>query len=200
MEKKMLRRALVDVDDTIADTQKMLIHKVSEDTGHKFVFEEMDRDYREGDGEHTKIWREAVWNILKQPDVMVTVAPSKGALDAIIKLNNGGVQPDIVTARKEILAEATGEWLESHGFAHHIHQRPIREDGESGVEFKLRVARENAYDVAFDDTYDIAIALAGVIPVVYMINKPWNLDHDTPDNIERVDSFAEGVDLYLNAT
>jgi uncharacterized HAD superfamily protein len=194
-----IKRALVDIDDTIADTQKMLIEKVSENTGHKYVFEEMDRDYREGDGEHTKLWREAVWDILKRPDVMITVSPSKGALEAIVELGNNGVDPDIVTARKQILADATGEWLETHGFAHHIHQRPIREDGESGVEFKLRVARENNYDVAFDDTYDVAVALADIIPTVYLIHKPWNDGHPLKENMIRVNSFSEGVRHYLDA-
>ncbi len=191
---------LVDVDDTIAETQRLLIEHINAELDADYRFENMDRRYREDLDDDTRQWTEAVWDALKKPDLMQTMEPSNGALTAMDKLVRYSFEPHIVTARKKLLFEPTKNWLKQHGFHHYYEYMHPRRDGESGVEFKLRVAREVGFVAGFDDTYEVVVALAEVIPEMFLINKPWNrgVDCPLPDNVYRVDSFSDGAHRLIN--
>lgn len=191
----MSKAVLCDVDDTIAETQRLLIEYINGKLGTDYRFEEMDRRYREDLDDETRQWTEAVWDTLKRPDVMQRMEPSEGALEAMEDLARIGFEPHIVTARKEILFEATKNWLKNHGFDEYYKYMHPRQPGESGVEFKIRVAREVGFVAGFDDTYEVAVALAEHIPTIYLIDKPWNrgVECPLPSNVVRVESFDYGV-------
>lgn len=191
----MSKAVLIDVDDTIAETQRLLIEHINSQLGADYRFEEMDRRYREDLDDDTRQWTEAVWDTLKRPDVMQQMLPSEGALQAMEDLTVIGFEPHIVTARKEILFEATKNWLKTYGFDEYYKFIHPRQPDESGVEFKIRIAREVEFVAGFDDTYEVAVALAEHIPTMYLIDKPWNRGDDCPlpDNVVRVESFDYGV-------
>lgn len=197
-----MQPVLVDVDDTIAETQRLLIEHINAELGTDYRFENMDRRYREDLDDETRQWTEAVWAALKQPKLMQTMAPSENAIEAMETMVDFGYSPHIVTARKKLLFEATKNWLKDNGFHQYYEFMHPRRDGESGVEFKLRVAREVGFVAGFDDTYEVVVALSEVIPTMYLIDKPWNRGGDCPlpNNVIRVPSFEFGVRRLIGVT
>lgn len=192
----MTNRVLVDLDDTLSDTQVVLIREVARLTGHTFKFDEMTRAHREKEIEP---WGGGVREVLKNPDVMLTCQPSHLALEGLSLLRAGGFETHIVSSRQEPLHEATAAWLDQHGFAKYVSAIHPRLNGEGGNSFKVRIAREQEFLAAFDDTFEVVVALADVVPTVYMIDKPWNRGHDEelPSNVKRVESFYDGVEEFL---
>lgn len=189
-------RVLVDVDDTISETQHVLIREVNRRLGTNFTFKEMTRAHRE---KEIPAWGEGVREVLSDPDTMLTCQPSCGALEALKSLCKAGFEAHIVSSRQEPLHDATAAWLKLHGFADHVSHIHPRSGSEGGTDFKVRIAREQNFVAAFDDTFEVAVALADVVPLVHLIDKPWNRGHDEelPDNVVRVDDFASGVDEFL---
>lgn len=189
---------LIDVDDTVAETQVFLLEKINALTGGSFAFEGMTRAHRENAPEH-KTWNENVWALMKQPDEWEVIEPSPGAVDAFLDLVHEGVIPHIVTARKSPMFKVTDRWLKANGFWNYDLKVHRRRDTEKGWAFKCRVADEVGFDAAFEDTLDVALELAKHVKTVYLINKPWNVFDELPSNIVRVDSFAYGVEYYLDS-
>lgn len=191
-------KVLVDVDDTIADTQHVLIEQVNGRLGTSFTFDAMTREHREKEIEG---WAKTVREILTEPEVMLTTKPSEGALEAFRFLVSSGYEAHIVSSRQEPLHDATAKWLHLHGFARHIHRIHPRPTSERGADFKVRIAKEQGFSAAFDDTFDVVVALTAVVPSVYLIDKPWNRGHDDelPPNAIRVEDFSHGVTDFLMA-
>jgi uncharacterized HAD superfamily protein len=201
-------KVLIDVDDTISETQTVLLKHINEELGADFTYDEMTRAHRAKEFAHNadsktvqrvEKWGNAVRGLLKRPDVMATCEPCEGALDAMIDLYWSGYDLHIVSSRQDPLHRTTEEWLIKHGFRNFIEQIHPRPSDERGTDFKVRVAREQRFGLAFDDTFEVCAALAEVVPVVYLIDRPWNRGHDDelPDNVTRVDSFQDGVRHYL---
>lgn len=191
---------LVDVDDTVAETQHFLIEKINGLLGGHYTFESMTRGHRENDPEFQE-WNENVWALMKQPDEWELIEPSPGAVEGFEQLLENDVKPHIVTARKSGLFAVTDRWLKRFGFYFAGIEVHRRGDNERGGEFKCRVADEVGFDAAFEDTLDVALELAKHVNTVYLIDKPWNVFPEdlTPPNIVRVGSFADGVERYLDA-
>lgn len=188
---------LIDVDDTVAETQVFLLEKINNLSGGSFTFEGMTRAHRENAPEHDD-WNQAVWALMKQPDEWIVIKPSPGAVDAVGRLRGAGVRNHIVTARKSHMFSVTDRWLREHEFDPCIFKVHRRGDAEEGAEFKCRVADEVGFDAAFEDTLDVALELSKHVPKVFLIDKPWNRNHDLPTNVIRVGSFAEGVERFLS--
>lgn len=184
--------ALIDVDDTIAETQALFIEETNRRHGTTYAFDKMTRAYRENTAD--QFWDDAVHTLLKEPEVMSRCVPSDGALSGIVTLLEAGWHNHIVTARKADLQTTTETWLSDRGFWNSVHKYHVRGD-ERGAEFKVRVAEEVGFDAAFDDTLEIALALAPVVETVYLIDKPWNrgFDDELPNNIVRVGNFLAGA-------
>ena len=126
------------------------------------------------------------------------IKPYSFALNALKQLHNAGHSIHIASSRKENLHKVTEDWLHEHGFADYIHHIHPRYSEHKGKEFKVKTVIENNITIAFDDTWDVAEALAEADVRVYLIHKPWNKDEQLPKNIIRVDNFAEGVKMFLN--
>lgn len=193
-------RAMIDVDDTIADTQVFLLEEINKTVATPFLFDEMTREHRE-DNDHLDYGKK-VWEILKQPQLMAQVKPYPSALDSMWDLWLSGWDLHIVSSRQEPLHTCTRQWLKDHGFESIIEKIHPRPTYTKGSKFKVDVAREVGFTVAFDDTFDVCVTLAAVVPKVYMIDKPWNrgYDDELPNNVIRVNAFTEGVSELLNET
>lgn len=198
-------KVLVDVDDTIAATQKHMLAEVNSQFGRKYVWEQMDRSMRE---KHDHDYGELVWKILNQPDTMGAVSPLPNSLEAMEALHNAGHEIHIVSARKEMLHKVTEDWLQAHGFVDYIeriHPRPAvgkttTESLKNGRYWKRSIAEEIGFAAAFDDTFDVCLELGQVPDLsVYMIDKPWNrgYDEELPESVVRYGDFKEAVDHFL---
>lgn len=188
------KTVLIDIDDTLADTQTHILQYVNSSSKRHYGREEISRDFREGkSGEYTFL----VKQFLNNPDLVAQILPYRDALDAIQKLHQNNYAIHIVSARKENLYNTTLAWLNQHGFAdfiHHVHPRPNLSRGHV---FKAKVARAINPAAAFEDTYNVALALAREVPRIYLINKPWNLTEPIPANVVREPSFSDSVKDFL---
>lgn len=192
-----MESVLVDVDDTIAATQKHLLVEVNSQFGKTYVWDQMDRNMRE---KHDHDYGQLVWEILNQPDRMVSIEPLPGALKAMERLHAADYEIHIVSARRELLHKVTEDWLQEHGFADYIERIHPRPGAGNGRVWKRGVAEQMGFVAAFDDTFDVCVELGKVPELeVYMIDKPWNrgYDEELPVRVGRYRDFEEAVDSFL---
>lgn len=185
---------LVDLDDTLADTQVAMLRYINARGARQFTFAELTREHRE---QEVAGYDELVNEFLRQPELVRQTAPYDDAREAIRQLHAAGLAIHIVSARREILHGVTDEWLGEHGFARYVTEIHRRSSHTKGRDFKRLVSEKIHPIAAFDDTYDVAETLAATGVPVYLIDKPWNQEERLPAGITRVPSFAAGVHKFL---
>lgn len=188
---------IVDIDDTIADTQAAIIDFIFRRTGERVplgYFTEAVRRSRSGE------YDGLVTEFLSTPEAVRDVAPLADARQALERLHAGGYRVHIMSSRAEPLHHVTEKWLKDNGFAdsvHEIHPRPV---SEPSSEYKRRLADRLKPAAIFEDAYDIAASLASAGITSYLITRPWNESRTKlPGGVTRVDSFSEGVERFLGA-
>jgi len=187
----------VDVDDTIADTQRHVLRHINAGREQPYIYDKLDRSFREGNNAG-KEYDDAVQELLR-PEIMTETAPLAGALAAMERLHDAGYEVHIVSARREPLHDTTEEWLAKHGFADFVERIHRRSANLKGKAFKRQLAEQVKPAALFDDTLDVALELADTIDAIYLIDKPWNNDAGLtlPHNVVRTDDFAAAVDAFL---
>lgn len=186
---------LVDIDDTISQTQRVLLEHVNKVSSQKYLFDELTRKFRE---DKRSEYDQLVQPILEQADIILQTAPYIDALEGMKKLKHAGYDIHIASSRKENLHETTKDWLKLHGFIDFVSRIHPRSSEQKGNMFKISAAKTVGARAAFDDTLEVVNALADVVPVVYLIDQPWNRDSgELPPNVTRVKSFSNGVDIFL---
>lgn len=187
----------VDIDDTISDTLNHILSVVNDTHKTNYTPEDQTLERREGGDEE---YENRIKQVLGQADAISQTKPYADALDAMKQLHEAGYEIHIVSSRKENLHQVTQQWLVDHGFADYIDRIHPRDNALSGNKFKRQTAQAIQPVAAFDDTYDVAAAMAEEGTEVYLIDKPWN-NHPSikpTANITRVPSFSEGVKLFLS--
>jgi uncharacterized HAD superfamily protein len=132
-----------------------------------------------------------------KPEKVFEVKPDPAAAKYMRLLYESGYSIHICSSRKENLFRATIEWLQKEGFWQYIDVSHTRSSSQKGPEYKVEVARKTNPVAAFDDTLDVIEALASVVPVLYMIDKPWNQTDKLPKNVTRSKDFAHAVATFL---
>lgn len=201
MDKRLQKNVLVDVDDTISDTQRHILEWMAEQGAH-YEFEQITRDFRERgrdtDPEYERLIRHA---LDENPELLAATKPYDDALLAFRELRDYDFTIHIVSSRQTPLHDVTAQWIRDHGFLPHVEQIHPRPPGVKGNAFKRSIADEQLFVAAFDDTFEVCTELAAADPgcQVYLIDKPWNRGYDSelPRNVKRVDSFSAGVDDLL---
>ncbi len=187
---------LVDIDDTIADAQTVLLEHVNRVSPVKYRLEDLTRASRErNDNDYNRL----VAQLLRQPDIIGSYLPFADAAAAMKKLHQAGFEIHIASSRKEVLHEVTIQWLRRHGFADFVTRVHPRSSLSRGHEFKVEAATSVNAVAAFDDTFNVVEALSAAVPVVYLIERPWNHGETTPVNVKRAGSFAAAVDDFLTS-
>ena len=185
---------LIDIDDTLADSQTVLLEHVNRVSSRPYTLSYLTQASREDDDDE---YNKHVRELLRRPEIVASYQPFYDALQAVTRLHAAGYAVHICSSRKENLHETTTDWLAEHGFAPFIAKVHPRMSINRGHDFKVSVARSVQAVVAFDDTYEVVVALSQVVPTVYLIERPWNQDGDTPDNVTRHTSFATAVFDFL---
>lgn len=185
---------LVDIDDTISDSQTVILEHVNRLSPIRYRQEDLTRASREQDNNH---YNRLVAHLLKQPDIIGSYLPFADAAAAMKKLHQAGFEIHIASSRKEVLHEVTIQWLRRHGFADFVTRVHPRSSLSRGHEFKVKAAASVNAVAAFDDTYDVVEALSAAVPIVYLIDRPWNHGEATPVNVKRAGSFAIAVDDFI---
>ncbi len=186
---------IVDIDDTISQTQRTYLEHVNRISPRPYAYELLTRESREVDGND---YDTLVKQVMRNPAVVKSTVPYEDALDAVKRLHAAGVQIHIASSRKEDLHDVTLDWLAMHGFIDFVARVHGRLGSVSGNDFKVQAALACGAVAAFDDTYEVALAFAGVVPEVYLLDRPWNQSGSLPQNVIRSPGFGEAVDLFLS--
>ena len=187
---------LVDIDDTLADTQTQLLGYVNARASRRYAFNELTNEFRQGIGPG-KEYDDLVTFAMRDPALIARAEPFDGALEAMKKLKEAGHEVHIASSRREILHGITKDWLKRHGFIKYIDGIHPRSSDKGGGEFKIFTARKLGTAAAFDDTYEVAAALAAEGVKVYLIEKPWNRLEPLLPNMELAAGFDAAVDDFL---
>ncbi len=190
----MKKAVLVDIDDTLADTQVKLIEHANKMGGRQYTYHEMTREFRE---KEVPEWADLVSDFLEQPELMEAVEPYADAIEAMKELHAAGYEIHIASSRKENLHSATVNWLAKHGLADYVDTIHGRFASQRGHAFKVESASKARAVAAFDDTLKVVQVLAKVVPTVYLIDRPWNQTKKLPANVVRSGSFADAVQSFL---
>src|SRR5437588_4257029 len=130
----MNKSVLVDIDDTLSETQVEILKYINSKSEREYIWDELTREFREGkDPEYQKLVQE----YLLQPELVGATLPYKDALDAIKKLHKNGYEIHIASSRKEMLHETTLTWLEKHGIINYIEKVHPRTSNKNDKDFKV---------------------------------------------------------------
>lgn len=195
--RRQRQAVLVDIDDTIADTQAAIIDFIFRRTGQRVPLEYFTEAVRRNRfGEYDGL----ITEFLNTPEAVRDVAPLADARQALKRLHAGGYRIHIMSSRAEPLHRVTEKWFKDHGFADSVHEIHPRSVSVPSSEYKRQVVDRIKPAAAFDDAYDIAVSLASAGVAAYLITRPWNAQRTKlPSGVTRVDSFAEGVECFLKA-
>jgi phosphoglycolate phosphatase-like HAD superfamily hydrolase len=186
---------MVDVDDTIADTQHAFIaYLEATGRGGQYTYAGITRAMRENHDAH---YRELVWEFLTHSGTLANLRPLPGCLAALRRLVGAGYAVHITTSRTIEASQLTRNWLEHHGVAElatAVHLRPA-EATRNG--FKVDMALAIKAVAAFDDAYDAALALAEANVWTYLLTRPWNAKEPLPAGAQRAASFPGAVTQLL---
>jgi len=187
---KSMKTVLIDIDDTLANTNATLLKFVNESSGHNYKYEQITRAMREDPSSDYDSWAQ---KFLRRPELVARIEPFPDALNAVRALAEAGYELHTVSARREVLHQTTIDWLDANGFLSYITKVHGRRAGQRGFEFKMAIASETDPLAAFDDTYEVTAVLAELGVKTYLISRPWNAEERTTKSMVRVSSFAEGV-------
>lgn len=189
---------LVDIDDTLADTQVEVLAYVNAKSPQPYEYAMLTRDFREGRAD--KNYDELVTEFLRDPKLIDQAKPYRHALTGLQRLHRAGYEIHIASARKENLHSITLEWLKRHGLFELVTQVHPRASHIHGAGFKLEAAATVNVVAAFDDTYDVAEALADAGVLVYLIERPWNQAEPEHPLITPSIDFGAAVEHFLEST
>lgn len=189
--------ALVDVDDTLAQLQREIIKFVNLHAPRSYTWDDM--TYAARTGKNTE-YQMLVDSFLSRPELSYRARIFPSVKPALEMLKGAGYKVHIASARKEQLHQTTIDWLSKHNIHAHVDRIHPRFSHQKSAEFKISVAKRINASVAFDDTYDIAQALATSGVKTYLLDKPWNRLETKHQNIVRVKNFKGGVLHLLNGS
>jgi len=186
--------ALIDLDDTLAATSHHMLQYGKDKHNSPYHHEELTRKFREDEPDDYKVVVKDFLANIEQVEA-ITIYPF--VPQALKTLKDLGYEIHLATARKSNLHPITPRWLEKHGLSSYIDAIHPRPDDIKSTKFKIDVAEKIGATVAFDDTYNIAEALAGIGLTVYLIEKPWNKDEPLQKNMILVRNFEDAVDQLI---
>lgn len=182
----------IDIDNTIAQTDKVMRRVIAEVTADRVQLEYDDvvtfNYYECRDSRGNRITKDE-WKVVhdrySDPDHLLTVEPMPGAVEGLRKLAEIGTV-HLATSRLPKARKATIEWLEQHQFpAHDLH---FLRHGEKHAALKR-------FTAAVEDDYDQAAAFAylGETPC-YLIRHPWNRSRYALRGVQWVTSWDEVIE------
>lgn len=189
------RRIYVDVDDVISKTTDTYAGVIAREFGKHVRFEDVVTfDLKESFGLTDNEFH-YFFDLVHQPEVLLDYEPVDGALDGLQAWSDRGHGIDIVTGRPSSTQEPTLEWLSRHEVpfdSFTMVDKYNRAANDPGIAISKAELAARHYDLAVEDSRDMALFLAGRMGVkVLLYDRPWNalgIDHD---KVRRVASWEE---------
>jgi uncharacterized HAD superfamily protein len=184
-----MKHFCIDIDNTIAESDKVMRRVISEFTGGKVELEYDDivtfnyyecRD-RKGNRITKEEWSD-VHKLFSTPKYLMSIRPVAGALKGLRQLAKYG-SLHFATSRLPKARKATIDWLEKCSFpSHDLH---FLKHGEKHAALKQ-------FTAAVEDDYDQAAAFAHVGETAcFLIEHPWNRSRYRTEGVHWVKNWSE---------
>ena len=189
--------AVIDIDNTIADTQNS-IRQFLEEKGvnparlHAYSNEfrdDLDEDYSGYIAEYiySENYEETVFRIPLFP----------GSLEALETLSKI-CDIYVVSSRINNWHNPTHEWLKSQQINNFIKGCFLRDKSEASLAFKMRVIEKLDADIVFEDSLEVVRSLSDTTRS-YLIDQTWNRDVRVTDRYMRFNSFSDSVSAFIES-
>lgn len=178
----------VDIDEVLAEFMRPMLAFYNRIHGTDYKFEEL---------VHYDLWK--LWGGTKEDTTRILnafydshwfkeIPPITGAREAIENL----AQYEIIaiTSRYPLVQEETTRWMERY-----FPQIPevhfsVAWEKRNGLPTKAEICADLGIEVFVEDNHKYASECAGVVPQVYLMNKPWNQQPE-PEGVIRVKNWKE---------
>jgi uncharacterized HAD superfamily protein len=188
-------RFCVDIDNVIAQTDKVMRNVIREVTQNRVQLEYQDIikfDYCEcldknGNSISKDEWKKVHKRFSDQNNLM-RIEPMPGAVDGLSRLVENGLV-HLATSRIHEARKPTIEWLDAHKIPHHdLH---FLTQGE-------RHASLRPFTAAVDDNYEQALAFARQGQTrCFLLRHPWNENERPTKNVEWATTWADLTERLL---
>jgi len=163
----------VDFDDVLCATARGFLEVLETEFGKRVEFEAIvDFDLgRSFDLEPAEL--ERFFELAHEPDVLARFQPLEGAFETLAEWKDAGFEIAVVTGRPPDTREASAAWLAKHEV---VHDDLIFVDKYGHAPGGLPLAEVLARDYAWvvEDSFAMALQLAGAGHQVRLLDRPWN--------------------------
>lgn len=189
---------LIDIDNTIAQTQHAYIRYANAFSDKPFIFEEITREYADDINDPFEALVRGFITSKDYKNTVEAIAPYPGIREAFELLHSAGFRLCVASSRIEDWHKATAQWLDTHGLLPYVDDLYLRTQDINSSDFKQAVAACCGARYGFDDSASTG-KLLDMMDTFYLIDQPWNRNISLPSYMLRVRSFKEGV-LHLLST
>lgn len=201
------RQIYVDLDDVLSETGRMFLSVLTTEFGKQIEWDDI-HDYDLGVSlglDEAQLTR--FTHAVHRPEVLASVKPMPGSLDALTDWTGQGYEIEVVTGRPKATEDVSRKWLKEKDMPHHslIHVDKYAWEEElmgTSAGVPLVHLAGNGYCLAVEDSAEVAIHLTEILdaPVV-VLDRPWNrkrLDEypNLDGRIVRCDSWQEIFDRF----
>jgi uncharacterized HAD superfamily protein len=185
----------VDLDDVLTDTTKTFIEVLQHEFGKIVAFEDilsfdLKISFDLTENEYTRFFQ-----MVHQPEVILTFAPIAGAIDVLSEWSKRGYQISIVTGRLTIAYEASLAWLAKHKVPHHsfaMVDKYARENTDKNIAMSMEDFSKMKFSLAIEDSAAMAQHLSEQMGIpVALLNRPWNKNATLNNKVKRYDSWYD---------
>lgn len=123
------------------------------------------------------------------------IKPAKGAIEGIKKLIELGFSPHFVTARPQTIEKETKTWLKKHFKTQDFPIHFTHPASGQRKKQKSEICKSIGAKILIDDHIENALDCAEGGITVYLMDAPWNQTGSLPENVIRVKSWREIINL-----
>lgn len=194
MQKKQLRIG-IDIDNVIADSYPVYLHRYNQKFGTKIRWEEVTDFYFSTRETDAKDSQEFIYTLINSEVFQMELPPYRDAAAVINGWSKNGYQIHYVTARPQSTQKVTETWLKKHGFWVNGATLDMYDERihVNDTDYKKGVVAEKKIELMIEDALEIAEALP--IPVL-LLDRPWNRG-GLPSHVTRVKDWDE-IDKLIN--
>lgn len=184
-----VKEIYVDVDDVIAKTIEMYIRTVDEEFGKTVSLGQISTFDLRVSFDLTEPEFRHLFDLAHHPDRLMAYEPVDGSVSVLRAWKEAGHRIHIVTGRPTAAKEPTLAWLKEREIpfdSFTMVDKYNRETSDRSVAVSKEELAERSYDLAVEDSVEMALFLAGQMQVrTALVNRPWNHDCPGHENLVR---------------
>ena len=191
----MTKHIYVDIDDVLSKTTDTYTQVVEREFGKKVAFSALKTFDLKASFDLTEAEFDYFFSLVHRPEALMDYGVVEGCVKTLSHWAEAGHHIDIVTGRPSATREVSLAWLDHNQIPHAsftMVDKYNRPDNDPRVTISKEEFKNRSYDLAVEDSRDMALYLAGEMGVsVNLYHRPWNQTPLDNDRVRRVFSWDE---------